>query len=535
MFNLRLRQAETAFAEGRLNEAARLVEQPGVRDHREGQLLLTKIVDAFVERGREHLDAGRLNEAVIDCGEARKLAGDQSGVAQLSADLDTANRDSQRRIKRKLHVAAEASREIAQGNHDLGAKLLERFQADGASVGSVAGQINDQIAVSRERVEAATKRARREVDAGHTRESVVAILELQKLSPSHPELVDLIDQVTSPVVSQLWFEVEASRLDRVQALVDSVRPLINFDPELTEVCRAIESAAKVNSLLDASRFDEAYLQIRKLAPLLGNVAWLTELADKAKQAAELTVEIKSSPLSLLSGSRRSDSNVSEALPKFEHSGQNALPASDLPGSSTLPEQLILQIDGVGSALLLRQPKLSIGAAGRARACDIALTGFPGSGALTIERTAGRYRLSAGNVDDLSVNERRCQEKTLADGDSVRVGKRCRLKFRRPTADVPSAVLELSGTRLPRPDIRSIVLFDETLVVGPGQSSHLMARNLDQPLILFVRDGVFHVRSGLPNRAQRFEANGAPQGAQPLILDAPVEIGGTRVTIVPYNV
>ncbi|MGZ0165022.1 MAG: hypothetical protein ACKVII_13955 [Planctomycetales bacterium] len=535
MFNLRLRQAETAFAEGRLNEAARLVDQSGVRDHREGQLLLTKIVDAFVARGREHLVAGRFDEAGIDCGEAKKLGGDQSTVAELAGEIASARRGVQNKALRKQQVVADVGREIARGELDLGEKLLSRLEPDSSAGSSMAGRMNDQIAVSRERVEAASERARREVEAGHTRESVVAILELQKLSPSHPELIDLIDQVTSPVVSQLWFEVEAARLDRVQALVDTVRPLIDFDPELTEVCRAIESATEVNSLLDASRFDEAYLQIRKLAPLLGNVAWLNELADKAKQAADLIVEIKSSPLSLLSGSRRSVSNVSAALLKVEHAGMAAPSTSDSFGSSTLPEQLILQIDGVGSALLLRQPKLSIGSPGRAGACDIALTGFPGSGTLTIERTAGRYRLSAGNVDDLAVNERRCQEKSLTDGDSVRVGKRCRFKFRRPTADVPSAVLELSGTRLPRPDIRSIVLFDETLVVGPGQSSHLMARNLDQPLILFVRDGVFHVRSGLPNRAQRFAANGAPQGAQPLMLDTPVEIGGTRVTIVPYNV
>lgn len=535
MFNLRLRQAETAFAEGRLNEAARLVDQPGVRDHREGQLLLTKVVDAFVERGREHLAAHWLDEAESDCGEAKRLGGDQSTVAKLAGEIASARRGVQNSTLRKQQVAAEVGREIARGELDLGEKLLSRLEADSLSGSSVAGRMNDQIAVSRERIESATARARREVDAGHTRESVVAILELQKLSPSHPELVDLIDQVTSPVVSQLWFEVEEARLDRVQSLIDSVRPLIDFDPELTEVCRAIESAAKVNSLFDASSFDEAYLHIRKLAPLLGNVAWLKELADKAKQAAELTIEIKSSPLSLLSSSRRPVSKVNAALPRVGHEALLNPPTGESFESSTLPEQLILQIDGVGSALLLRQPKLSIGAAGRAGSCDIALTGFPGRGALTIERAAGRYRLSSGNADDLAVNERRCLEKSLTDGDSVRVGKRCRFKFRRPTADVPTAVLELNGTRLPRPDIRSIVLFDETLVVGPGQSSHLMARNLDQPLILFVRDGVFHVRSGLPDRAQRFAANGAPQGAQRLMLDTPVEIGGTRVAIVPYNV
>ncbi|MDA1159646.1 MAG: FHA domain-containing protein, partial [Planctomycetota bacterium] len=481
MFNLRLRQAETAFAEGRLNEAARLVEQPGVRDHREGQLLLTKIVAAFVERGREHLSSGRLDEAGSDCGEAKKLGGDQSAVAGLADEIASARRLLHNKAVRTQQVAAEAGREIARGDLDLGEKLLSRLESGSSSGNSVAGRMNDQLAVSRERVESATARARREVEAGHTRESVVAILELQKLSPSHPELIDLIDQVTSPVVSQLWFEVEAARLDRVQSLIESVRPLIDFDPELTEVCRAIESAARINLLLDASRFDEAYLQIRKLAPLLGNVAWLNELGDQAKQAAELAVEIKSSPLSLLNSSSRRVSNVNADLSKVGHRELLNPPPGSRFESSTLPEQLILQIDGVGSALLLRRPKISIGAAGRAGACDVALTGFPGSGELTIERTAGHYRLWSGNADDLAVNERRCQEKLLADGDSIRVGKRCRFRFRCPTVDVPSAVLELNGTRLARPDIRSIVLFDETLVVGSGQSSHLVARNLDQPL------------------------------------------------------
>ena len=534
MFNLRLRQAETAFAEGRLNEAARLVEQPGVRDHREGQLLLTKIVAAFVERGREHLSCGRHDEAASDCGEAKQLAGEQASIAELASEIASASQDVQKKAVRKQKVAAEVGQEIARGELDLGAKLLEKFEAGGASVGSVARQINEQLAVSRERVEAATARARREVEAGHTRESVAAILDLQKLSPSHPGLVDLIDQVTSPVVSQLWFEVEASRLDRVQAVIDSVRPLVSFDPELTEVCRAIDLAKRVDALLDVSRFDEAYLQIRKLAPLLGNVAWLNEIADKARQAAELTVELKTSPLSLLNGSQGSISNVGGVLPEADHTGLHWPLTGERFGNSTLPEQLILQIDGVGSALLHCQSKLSIGASSRAGGCDVAMSGCSGSRSVKIARSAGRYRLSADDVDEVSVNDRRCQEKSLADGDSIRVGRRCRFRFRCPTSDVPTAVLELNGTRMSRPDIRSVVLFDETLVVGPGQSSHLIARNLDQPLILFVRDGVFHVRSGLPDRAQRFAANGTPQGAQPLMLDTPVEIGGTRVTIVPFN-
>jgi hypothetical protein len=535
VFNLRLRQAETAFAEGRLNEAARLAEQPEVRDHRDGQILLTKIIDAFVTRGCEHLNAGRLNEAVADCGEARKLAGGQSAVAQLAADIDAANRDAERKALRKQQVAAVAGKEITRGELDLGAKLLARFEAEDSAAGSVAGRINEQIAVSRERVAVATERARREVEAGHARASVAAILELQKLSPSHPDLVSLIDQVTTPVVSQLWFEVEASRLDRVEALIDTVRPLVGFDPELTEVCRAIEVAREVNSLLEAARFDEAYLRMRKLAPLLGNVAWLDSLANKTRAAAELAVELQSSPLSLLNESPR-EQTKRESYPTDFASSDEKKPA-DFHGihPNSLPEQFVLQIDGVGCALLLRQPKVTFGAPTHARICDVALTGFSGSGLLTIERSSGRYQLMAGKASDVAVNERASQEKTLSDGDIVQVGKRCRFRFRCPTAAVPTAVLELSGTRLSRPDIRSVVLFDETLIVGAGPSSHLVTRDLDQPLILFVRDGAFYVRSGLPDRAQRFSTDGAPQGARLLTLDSPVEIGGTRVTIFPASV
>jgi len=542
VFNLRLRQAETAFAEGRLNEAARLAERSDVRDHRDGQILLTKIVDAFVARGREHLEAGRLKEAASDCSEARKLAGAQSAVAQLAASIDAAKHVAERKILRKQQAAAVAGKEIARGELELGARLLEQFEADGSSVGSVAGQINKQIAIERERVEAATERARREVHAGHTRESVAAILKLQKLSPSHPELVSLIDQVTAPVVSQVWSEVEASRLDRVEALIDTVRPLVEFDPELTEACRAIESARKVNSLLDAARFNEAYLRLRKLSPLLKNVAWLNALTDQTRQAAELAIELQSGPLSLLNDVQESRRQLSKPASHPVHAESFAA-GSSAAGSSTadnrfhqdsLPEQLILQIDGVGSALLLRQPKVTIGAPAHARSCDVAFSGFPGGGPLTIEKSSGRYRLTTTDSCDVAVNERACQDTPLADGDTVQVGTRCRFKFRRPTAAVPTAVLELSGTRLSRPDIRSVILFDETLIVGPGQSSHLRARNLDQPLILFVREGAFYVRHGMPERAQRFSADGSPQGARLLTLGSLVEIGGTRVTIFPGN-
>lgn len=533
MFNLRLRQAETAFAEGRLNEAARLVDQPGVRDHRHGQLLLTRIVDALVNRGQEHLRAGRLAEASADCEEARRLAGEQSSVAKLSSDLANASRDAQKQATRNHQVAVEVGREIARGELDLGEKLLARLEAGHPPTASVAGKMSDQIGVSRDRIDAAIHRARHEVEAGHTRQAVAAILNLQKLSPSHPELVDLIDQVTAPVVSELWNQIDAARLDRVADLIESVRPLVDFDPDLTEVSRAIEFAKEINVLLEAGRFSEAQLSIRQLTPLLRQVNWLSELADKLAKATDLIVEIQSSPLSLLdhsSGDRCCNQPDNQNWNSAAARSPNLLPLQD----TSLPERLILQIDGVGSAMLLRQSEVSIGASGHSKRSDIELAGYPDGGSLKLDRRAGSYQMTAVGTRDVSVNEQPGRSRSLKDGDSVRIGRRCRFRFRRPSADVPSAVLELIGTRLSRPDIRSVVLFDETLVIGPGRSSHLLTANLDLPLILFVRDGVLYVRSGLPDRAQRFARNGDSLNAVPLQLNTPAEVGNSRITILPFT-
>ena len=60
---LRIRQAECALADGRLDEAFELADRHDVRSHRRGQRLVGRLVRSLVDRGRKHLDAGRIAEA----------------------------------------------------------------------------------------------------------------------------------------------------------------------------------------------------------------------------------------------------------------------------------------------------------------------------------------------------------------------------------------------------------------------------------------------------------------------------------------
>ena len=83
MVILRIRQAETAMADGRLDEAFEQAIREDVRSHRRGQKLADRLADRLLERGQGHLTAERYVEALSDCERAGRLAGNQERIADL--------------------------------------------------------------------------------------------------------------------------------------------------------------------------------------------------------------------------------------------------------------------------------------------------------------------------------------------------------------------------------------------------------------------------------------------------------------------
>src|SRR3954466_9169801 len=86
MLILRIRHAETALADGRLDEVFELVRDPKLRSHRRGQDLITKLVNALEKRGREHLKGARFTAALTDCERAQQLAGDLPQLLSLRTE-----------------------------------------------------------------------------------------------------------------------------------------------------------------------------------------------------------------------------------------------------------------------------------------------------------------------------------------------------------------------------------------------------------------------------------------------------------------
>jgi len=77
---------------------------------------------------------------------------------------------------------------------------------------------------------------------------------------------------------------------------------------------------------------------------------------------------------------------------------------------------------------------------------------------------------------------------LASGECLDLSPRCRLTFRLPSPASTTAVLDLTGARLPRADIRRVILMDQDLIIGPGSASHVVATQLERPVVLHVSQG-----------------------------------------------
>jgi hypothetical protein len=149
----------------------------------------------------------------------------------------------------------------------------------------------------------------------------------------------------------------------------------------------------------------------------------------------------------------------------------------------VPGRFILHIDGVGSFLVLRRPIVSIGSVSSDARPDLGLIAEPSLPGAVIERVEEDYFIRGGA---LQINGRPMQEKLLSSGDRLALSPRCRMTFRLPSGASTSALLELDGARLPRGDVRHVILLDRELIIGPGSSAHVRVDSLEQPIVMHVR-------------------------------------------------
>ncbi len=150
------------------------------------------------------------------------------------------------------------------------------------------------------------------------------------------------------------------------------------------------------------------------------------------------------------------------------------------------QRLLLHVDGSGCYVVILGDAIDIGPISGSRPPDLPLMTSPTAPAVTLCRSDEDYFLNARAP--VPLNQRPVTSALLAHGDQIGIGPRCRIEFRRPNAASGSALLRISGARLPWPAVREVLLMDRELVIGPGASAHVRTREGTEQLTIQVSDG-----------------------------------------------
>jgi len=524
---LRIRQAECALSDGRLDEAFELADRHDVRSHRRGQRMVGKLVRALVARGTRHLEADRLPDASADSEKARRFGGLMPDVAELRDKIAAAMLARHREDRRQARLVAAARQQIEHGNLSTGGKLLAAVAEAESSVGVMLHDVEFRRAALGSAVtnaEAALKRDDWEA----------AVRELARVRPADTSadttFAALVGKVGRLVRQRAQGALEDGDVRLAGAMLERLSAV---DGQCVETQRLREAVAQCKlawSHIDRCQPRQAEEVIRRVAALLPGAKWPGTVARQLREAAELMDELRAGPLGLcaIESAGANGAPKSAAVPAGRNGAAdrsppplpqspmmlvNYAPVPQPPDGSTegLPSRFVLQVDGAGSFLVVTQPRVTLGPISSSRQPDVALLAEATTTVATVERVEEDYFVRAAGP--MAVNGRGCASKLLSAGDEVALSPRCRFTFRLPSAASTSAVLDLTGTRYPRADVRRVILLDRELVIGPGVGAHVRIDDLPEKVVLHVRDGRLFVQTKEPVLVGEREV--APRTAVPV--------------------
>jgi hypothetical protein len=189
---------------------------------------------------------------------------------------------------------------------------------------------------------------------------------------------------------------------------------------------------------------------------------------------------------------------------------------------------LLQIDGVGSYLVLAKDQLTIGPISSSPHPDLGLLMNPNTPAIHIAREDEDYFLSSDQP--VQVSDAEVTHKLLMDGDRITLSHKTRLKFNTPNAASTSATLVVSGARLSRPDINYVILLDRDILIGPSCNNHIRTSRLSTTLALTWQDNQLFCRNAEKMLVQGKQAH----HDTPLPMNKPIQLDQVSLVITEIN-
>jgi len=328
---------------------------------------------------------------------------------------------------------------------------------------------------------------------------------------------------------------ESGRLDRARLDLEAVAGIESRQSDRIEMEHAIRHATDAARALAAHDYDAAAVSLGRLAKVFNRAAWVEEARERLERIDDDVEFLMAGPLGLLNQGVSSPARsapvydtvaaprapaappVARAVSPAAPIGQPA-PAAETPG---VPRRMLLRIDGVGSLLLVRGDRGSIGRAGPGASADVALVSDLSERQAEIVRAGEDYFVVSQSGVELAGSN--TDHALLQDGDRIRLGKRIRLRFRRPSLKSSAATLDLGdGVRLEN-DCRRVVLWSGPVIIGGTKECHVTAAHGAGEFVLLERGGKVYLKPM------------GPQGQSIAVEPGrPVVMGDLRFTVSPIG-
>jgi hypothetical protein len=513
---LRIKQAEAALDDGRLDEACELLADEDLRSVRQGQELVGRLVRALAGRGEEHLAAGRTAPAAADCTRAEQFGGNLAEVAALkqhvAARLEHRAGQGQGRMGRlagaRQHAAAGRLSIAEQFLDNVGARPGDKTLApagggDGGSggEGGAVGLLRAELAARRAAAAAALAAAELAIQRRDWPAAVSAVLDARQHRAADGPLGKCVAEVVDGAGAAARSELAAGRPDRAELLLGRLESLAAGNVEVESLVGALEQCRRAARWAARARYRQAVEALRLLRQMLPEAKWVSAAIEQAERAAGGAEAMACGPLGMMgSGSREpvvgsreegGEQPTTTTRTRTRTTGKETDEAGlatgyGLRATAALPERFVLQVDGAGSFLVLRGERVTLGPVSGEQRFDVPLMAAAHSVPVAIERSQGDYFLKAASA--VAVNDQPTTGRLLGEGDRIAISPRCVVKFRLPNAASSTAVLELSSAALPNSDARRVVLLDRELVIGSGGACHVRASGAAERIVLRLCEG-----------------------------------------------
>ena len=516
--NARLRVAENALADGRIDSAFERLAAPELDKVKRAQKLRDSLAKALAARARIAAQGGHYGDAIRDLNHLEQLGRMDSDAQNL---LKRVTEEQRKRVERHEAVGDaynRAAREIRGGHLETGQLAVDQIENAGQRE-----RLREELDMRAQRSAKLLEQVRDLLNAGDLLAACRCWDEACQRHGRTDETVAAASQLAHACRQALEAALRNGKLDRAWAVYEATGTLRTQMPELAEFDRAVRLAREAAERIADMDYAGGQERLLRLQAVFSDAAWIKEALGILEQVTRARAELLRTPLGLLGTSLRGIAPAEGVRRPVSGRGVPTPPAN---AAHLAAEPLLMLVDGTGSVLVNSRDVLRLGRAGSGSHVDVPIPADIQSHHADIVRDGEDYFLVARGP--VRVNRQSVQRTLLRHGDKVQLGSAAKLTFHKPSSKSDSAALLLSSRcRLPL-DVSMVVMFKGTCLLGPQSNCHVRTREGDTRLVLFERDGALNVR-----RAGR---DGRPTGpAETLPLQQTCEFGDIRLTVKDYDV